>query len=240
MMEMFLETFNIYGGLPWWGSAVATALLIRIAFVPLMYKANQMTLRSKAAKEVTEPLRARMVEALRTDTGKALVLKAELSAVQKSYGIQFRWVFFPLLQLPLAFGGFRVMRAMSDLPVPGLESESLLWLYDMTMPDPYYVLPAAMALVMWRTMKVCCSISSGILASILFKPELTGSNLDKPRTQHGYGPQRQSYCAKLHALSPSRCGRHYFLPTWNYAIELCDNRRPCLRPDVPDGITLLP
>jgi YidC/Oxa1 family membrane protein insertase len=175
LIETFLEAFHIYGGLPWWGSAVATAVLIRVAMVPIMYKGNQMTIRMKEAKDVTEPLRQRMLEAFRTDPSQAMVLKGELDAVKRTYGIQAKWMFLPLLQIPLGIGGFRVMRAMADLPVPSLESESVLWLYDVTMADPYYVLPVALAVVTWRTITVRHSIckhhAAWFLASIF-------SNLD--------------------------------------------------------------
>ena len=53
-----------------------------------------------------------------------------------------------------AFGMFRLLRGMAALPVPGLEDGGILWFQDLTMPDPFYILPVASAAVMYYIMKV--------------------------------------------------------------------------------------
>jgi len=45
------------------------------------------------------------------------------------------------------------MKAMAALPVPGLDQGGFLWLMDLTIPDPYYVLPVLTSVTMFYTFK---------------------------------------------------------------------------------------
>jgi len=58
-----------------------------------------------------------------------------------------------LLQIPLGYGCFRVVRGMASLPVPGLMTESVSWLTDLTAPDPYFILPVATSAFLYFSLK---------------------------------------------------------------------------------------
>lgn len=58
-----------------------------------------------------------------------------------------------MLQIPLGFGMFRVIRGMASLPVPAMLNESIFWLNDLTVHDPYFILPAMTALFMFSSLK---------------------------------------------------------------------------------------
>ena len=51
----------------------------------------------------------------------------------------------PLVQMPIMASFFLALRAMADVPVPGLETGGLLWFTDLAAKDPYYILPAISA-----------------------------------------------------------------------------------------------
>ena len=46
-----------------------------------------------------------------------------------------------LLQLPIFISVFTGLKGMSELPVVSMQSGGLLWFTDLTVPDPYFVLP---------------------------------------------------------------------------------------------------
>ena len=46
-----------------------------------------------------------------------------------------------LLQLPIFLSVFTGIREMAALPVVSMQTGGLLWFTDLTVPDPYFVLP---------------------------------------------------------------------------------------------------
>lgn len=145
MMEWILEHVHIYTGLPWWSSIALTAFLIRAAMFRPYMTVSDAAARRGAMKEITDPLTAEMKRRTNAGDGQgALQVQRELSQVYKAAGIR-PWAMMvgPLLQMFVGFGMFRLLRNMASLPVPGLESGGLLWIKDLTISDPYFVLPVA-------------------------------------------------------------------------------------------------
>ena len=60
----------------------------------------------------------------------------------------------PVLQGVFGFGAFRCLRGMTTLPVPGLSTEGWAWFTDLTVSDPYYILPMATGGIMYVIIKV--------------------------------------------------------------------------------------
>jgi YidC/Oxa1 family membrane protein insertase len=155
MVETLLESAHIYTGLPWWASAVAAALVIRLALFKGTLMASDASAKLNQLSPLVGPIRARMLECARErDNLGALKAKQELALIHESYGLKPWKAFIPMLQVPLGFGFFRVLGGMSSLPVPGLDSENLLWLTDLTIPDPFFILPLSTGLLMYLTIKV--------------------------------------------------------------------------------------
>jgi YidC/Oxa1 family membrane protein insertase len=164
MIEFVIEHFHIWGGLPWWASIVGTGLLIRLALLKPMLGAADVSTKIQNLKETTSPIRARMTESAREGKNKeAMEARAELQQVHLKHGVKAYKTFVPLIQVPLGFGCYRVVKGMTSLPVPGLATESVGWIQDLTVADPYFALPAATAFMMYLSFKVC------LLAPYFFK-----------------------------------------------------------------------
>jgi YidC/Oxa1 family membrane protein insertase len=166
MMEMLLENIHIYGGFPWATSIALLAICSRLILLFPTLRASDMGAQYKAAKPVIEPVQLRVSAAYRAkDYAKMSEAKAELDALHKGYGIKRSAMFLPiLLQIPIQFGGFRLLRNMAELPVPALEKENWLWTQDLTLSDPYFLLPFANASMIYLTIRVCDSF---IIPSLL-------------------------------------------------------------------------
>lgn len=150
MIEWGLEHIHVYAGLPWWASIMATALTFRLCLLPLFKKSSDMGARQQAMQHITKPLSEKMMLAFRTnDTENAAKLRQELKSINQRAGIKLSSMFTPaLLQGVFGFCAFKLLRAMANLPVPGLEEGGLWWFSDLTQTDPYYALPAIMAVSM--------------------------------------------------------------------------------------------
>ncbi|EZF35796.1 hypothetical protein H109_03406 [Trichophyton interdigitale MR816] len=154
MIQLLLETLHITGGLPWWTATVAAAVLIRVVLFNSIVSAADVSTKLKALSPRTTPIRERMMRCVReNDNVGAMKAKQELASLNQEHGIKPWKAFIPLLQVPLGFGCFRVLRGMSALPVPGLDSESVLWLQSVTMPDPFFVMPVATGALMFVALK---------------------------------------------------------------------------------------
>ncbi|KAH8702171.1 putative mitochondrial export translocase Oxa1 [Talaromyces proteolyticus] len=154
IMEWAIEHIHIWGGMPWWASIVAAGVLLRLA----LFKPS-VTAAENAAR--TMPVQAQL-SALRTERilyisqGNQLAaakVEAQSEEIRKSLGISMWKSLIPLLQLPFGFGCFRVVRGMTNLPVPALAVEQAGWITDLTVYDPLYILPIATTAFMYYSLK---------------------------------------------------------------------------------------
>ncbi len=83
-----------------------------------------------------------------------MMARQEKQRMERQLGFKQWKVFVPMLQLPIAIGMFRLLRDMSSLPVPSLETGGILWFTDLTVSDPYFFLPIVGGLIFYRVLKV--------------------------------------------------------------------------------------
>ena len=155
LVETLLEHVHIYLGTPWWASIGISILIIRAVLFKLYINATDVNARRQLIKHLEEPFTARIKTAQAEKNQKTLQEAwIERRALHKSAGISMWKSLAPLLQLPLGYGTFRLMRGMAYLPVPGFDSGGLLWMTDLTQSDPLFILPVATAAAYYFTFKV--------------------------------------------------------------------------------------
>ena len=155
-MEWLLEHIHIYSGGPWWISIGLTALVVRAVLFKPYVNAAENASRMQAIQPVTKPITAKMTEAMKNrDNETAMQLRQELSMINKRAGIKVWKSFVPAIQMFAGYGTFVLLRGMSRLPVPGLETGGALWFHNLTIPDPYFLLPIATAGVLHWVLRVC-------------------------------------------------------------------------------------
>lgn len=154
-VENLLEHVHIYLATPWWASMGITMLIIRAALFKFYIEAADSSARRQHLAPLLAPIMEK-VQAAKAEQDAQALKRAwnERNALQKSAGIVWWKSLVPLLQLPLGFGVFRLIRGMSSLPVPGFDTGGLLWISDLTQSDPYFVLPLATAAAYYFTFKV--------------------------------------------------------------------------------------
>ncbi|KAI9304383.1 60Kd inner membrane protein-domain-containing protein [Cunninghamella echinulata] len=149
-LEAMLEYVHVIGGLPWWGSIALATVLVRTALLPLIIKLQ----RNNARLMNINPEVTRIMNNLKTAQaeGDAVAIGKYTNEIRdlftknechptKSLGL-------PLIQMPVMISFFMALRAMAELPVPGLTDGGMGWFTDLSAKDPYYVLPAVSALGM--------------------------------------------------------------------------------------------
>ncbi|KAK1752934.1 60Kd inner membrane protein-domain-containing protein [Echria macrotheca] len=159
IVQWCLEHIYVYTGLPWWASLVVLAVGVRaVIFKP--------AIRSSAAAQKMQDLKAdpkynAVVESMRaaTVTGggtvEVLARRAEQVRMHKAAGYSgFDMLLPQLIQIPLGFGAFRLLKGMADLPVASMENGGLLWFTDLTVADPFFLLPLATACLFAMSMRI--------------------------------------------------------------------------------------
>ncbi|KAJ5913178.1 hypothetical protein N7504_002061 [Penicillium tannophilum] len=154
LMEWTLEHIHMWTGMPWWASIVSCGILIRLALLKPMLDASNNGAKLHNLKPVLNPLRQRMLAAAQANNQiEVQRLRAETKQVHVNNGVDLYKSLIPMLQAPLGFGMFRVLRGMTGLPVPALLNEQVLWLTDLTVSDPYLILPIISSYCLYRTFK---------------------------------------------------------------------------------------
>lgn len=155
-MEWTIEHIHVMSGIPWWSSIVASAFLIRLAlFKPSVDAANNTALLHPFKNKMKMLRSQRTIYLSQGKQLEAAKVKDEIDQINKDLGINVWKSFIPLLQLPLGFGCFRVLRGMTTLPVPALATEQFAWIGDLTTYDPLFLLPVATAGFTYLSLKVC-------------------------------------------------------------------------------------
>lgn len=160
VMEYLIEHVHIWGGMPWWASIMAVGILSRVVLFKAVMNSSENAARMTHIKDKIDPLRKKMVEFGREGNQHDMHLaKAQMGEINKQHGISMWNSFIPMIQIPLGFGCFRVVRGMASLPVPAMATETVGWINDLTIADPIYILPAIAAGTLALTLKVSwCSI----------------------------------------------------------------------------------
>ena len=162
IMETVLEHVHVYTGLPYGASIVATAIIVRAVCLRFYITSSDMSARLAAAKHIMAPIETRMNQAKAAQDQMGMrIAFMERRAILKKIGVKTSRMLLPMaLQFPLGFGMFRLLRGMTALPVPGLDTGGFLWFTDLTLPDPFYVLPLTTAFCFYLTFRVSSNETS--------------------------------------------------------------------------------
>ena len=83
-MQLLLEYIHIYGGIPWYASAMLAAVMVRLLFLRRQMKASNSTAKWQQMKPIHEPITAELTAArLEGDSFKAAQLTKKLLPLRK-------------------------------------------------------------------------------------------------------------------------------------------------------------
>ncbi|KAI0097295.1 hypothetical protein GGR51DRAFT_541298 [Nemania sp. FL0031] len=144
--EWLLEHVYVYTGLPWWGSIAVVACLFRaVMFYPtLTATKHQARLQTIYATPAYKKAKAAFDEAAfqTKDRQAMMVARAEMKAIVKKSGASPLRMLTNFAMFPFSLGMFRLIRGMAGIPVPGMENGGVAWFTDLTVHDPFFILPS--------------------------------------------------------------------------------------------------
>jgi len=160
-VESMLEFLYIDGGLGWGASIIASTVIIRLVLFPFQVMGSdhmaKMACIQPLVKDSAEDMKGAVSE---RNSDAILAARQKQSRIYKQFQVNpFKTMAPIFMQGVIGFGAFRCLRGMTTLPVPGFTESGWLWFQNLTIADPYYILPAITGGIMWYVMKVriCCS-----------------------------------------------------------------------------------
>ncbi|XP_077401466.1 mitochondrial inner membrane protein OXA1L [Vanacampus margaritifer] len=145
VIQNLLEFVHMDMGLPWWAAIVFGTVVARLAVFPVIVKGQREAAKLNNVMPEMNRLSGRMTEAKQSGN-KFEFSKAytEFTLFQKKHDINpLRGFLIPVVQAPIFISFFMALRQMSYLPVPSMQAGGALWFPDLTMADPFYILPLA-------------------------------------------------------------------------------------------------
>ncbi|XP_061768591.1 mitochondrial inner membrane protein OXA1L [Nerophis ophidion] len=162
LIQNMLEFLHVDVGIPWWGAIVVGTIVARLMLLPVIVKGQRETVKLNNAMPVMTKLNTRLAEA-KGSGNKFEFAKAytDLSLFQKKNDLDpWRGFLVPLVQAPVFISFFIALRKMSYLPVPSMQNGGALWFMDLTVADPFYILPLAVTGTTFLIMEL--SVDSGV------------------------------------------------------------------------------
>ena len=138
-----LQALHAATGLPWWMTIVGTTFALRTALLPFAIKQMKFTGRVQEVQPKIQYLTAKMKEhtpGSELHNNYAIQLR---DLIQKHDVNPLKMFMFPLIQAPVFITMFMSLRKLAENGpfVDGLANGGALWFQDLSVADPYYILP---------------------------------------------------------------------------------------------------
>lgn len=156
MFEYIIEHVYLDTGLGWAASIAISTVIIRLGLFGIQFKASDNMARMAAVQPLVADTNEEMKKAINSgDVNRNRALRNEQARIYKSVGANpFKTILPAVAQGVLGFGAFRCLRNMSLLPAPEMSTGGWLWFQDLTVSDPFYLLPMVSGGIMYLAIKV--------------------------------------------------------------------------------------
>ncbi|XP_014219856.1 mitochondrial inner membrane protein OXA1L [Copidosoma floridanum] len=156
MVQQALEYLHVSGSLPWWACIMASTVFIRTMMFPVVIRMQRYAARMNNVQPEMQFIQAQLTDARRMgDNYEVMRLTNELLTFMKENNIDPRknaWL--PLLQAPIFISFYMGLRGMVNVPVESMKEGGLWWFSDLTIPDPYFLLPLLTSSTLFITLEM--------------------------------------------------------------------------------------
>ncbi|CAD6577070.1 MAG: Mitochondrial inner membrane protein oxa1 [Tremellales sp. Tagirdzhanova-0007] len=151
VMDGLVSLHNLTG-LPWWGVIVVASFFIRLILSQLVARNMSHNMRYQAIQPQMKDFMEKIKEASNNEDKQAAshYTKA-MQTLWKEHDVSpLRPLWISFGQLPIFYCMFNALRRLADVPLPQLKAGGFGWITDLSLPDPYYILPVtSMMLQYW-------------------------------------------------------------------------------------------
>lgn len=143
LLQYALEFLHVSCGLPWWGAIIASTICMRICLTPLVVIAQRNSAKMQAVMPQMQAIQVKMTEARQMgNAGETARYSQELMQLMAREKVNpLKNMLVPMAQAPIFISYFIGIRRMVNAPVESLHTGGELWFTDLTLADPYFLLP---------------------------------------------------------------------------------------------------
>lgn len=143
LLQSVLEFMHVSCGLPWYVTIALSTVLIRILLTPLVVISQRNAAVMRNVMPEMQEIQNKLTES--RQMGNAIEYaqrNQELMQMMKEKGFNpLKNMLIPFAQMPIFVSYFLGIRRMVNAPVESLHTGGALWFTDLTLADPYYLLP---------------------------------------------------------------------------------------------------
>lgn len=149
VLQYLLENVHVLTASPWWISIMLSVMVIRAIQLPFYLRMSETTARMKECNPQVLPLSKKMSAAqVRGDQAGMVMAQQMIRTIYRKAGVNRLWIAFPITQIPIFYGFYKNLYGMAELKLPGLLQGGNWWFHDLTVADPYFLLPLVSSLGM--------------------------------------------------------------------------------------------
>ncbi|KAH8380198.1 hypothetical protein KR009_009443 [Drosophila setifemur] len=156
LVQNCMEFLHCTWDLPWWGAIAVGTLVVRTIIFPLVIVAQRNSAKMNNNMPQMQLLQLKMTEARQSGNAiESARYAQEMMLFMKEKGVNpLKNMVVPLAQAPLFISFFMGLRQMANTPVDSMHDGGLWWFQDLTLSDPFYILPLITSATLYLTIEI--------------------------------------------------------------------------------------
>lgn len=156
LVQNGMEFLHVTLDIPWWGAIAIGTIIVRILIFPLVIVAQRNAAKMNNHMPQMQVLQMKMTEARQSGNAiESARYAQEMMLFMKEKELNpLKNMVVPLAQAPLFLSFFMALRGMANAPVESMRTGGLFWFTDLTVPDPYFLLPIITSATLYLTIEI--------------------------------------------------------------------------------------
>ncbi|XP_070070743.1 mitochondrial inner membrane protein OXA1L [Drosophila takahashii] len=156
LVQNCMEFIHCTWEIPWWGAIAMGTLAVRTIIFPLVILAQRNSAKMNNNMPQMQMLQLKMTEARQSGNAiESARYAQEMMLFMREKGVNpLKNMVVPLAQAPLFISFFMGLRQMANAPVESMRDGGLFWFTDLTMADPFYLLPMITSATLYLTIEI--------------------------------------------------------------------------------------
>ncbi|XP_050539717.1 mitochondrial inner membrane protein OXA1L-like isoform X2 [Daktulosphaira vitifoliae] len=161
LVQNALQFMHITFDIPWWLTIVAGTTILRLLVFPLVIASQRHSVKMNNIMPQIQSYQ-RQITYFRLQGNPYEMTKASKDLMQLLQTHQvnpIKGMILPIIQLPIFLSMFLGLREMAMLPLESLVCGGLWWFSDLTIPDPYFIMPFVTVVTLGTTLEFGIDVS---------------------------------------------------------------------------------